>query len=253
MARLRRPLPVLALLMAAGVLVGVAGHEGRETWFQERVYRSPDGGAFRYALFVPRDYSPERPVPVILFLHGGGEAGTDGRKPTEVGLGPAVRARAATFPFLVVFPQAGDRVPATFASWLPDQPDGVRALAILDEVCRGYRTDPARVYLTGISVGGFGAWQIAARHPERWAAVVPVCGLGPKKVAAELRSVPCWCFHGADDGVVPAQSSRDMIEAVRQAGGSPRYTEYPGVGHNAWERAYDTDELYEWLLRYKRR
>jgi predicted peptidase len=188
-------------------------------------------------------------VPVILFLHGAGEAGTDGQKPTQVGIGPAVRTREATFPFLVVFPQASERVPASFGSWLPGQPDAERALAILDEVQRDYRADPRRVYLTGISVGGNGVWHLAAAHPERWAAIVPVCGLGPVTKAAAVKDIPCWCFHGAEDGNVSVEQSRKMVAALRQAGGSPRYTEYPDVGHNSWERAYDSDELYDWLLK----
>jgi predicted peptidase len=240
--------PILAVLLAC-----VAGCARPATGFQDRVFRGPDGRASRYALFVPHAYTPERPVPVILFLHGGGEAGTDGRKPTQVGLGPAIRVREATFPFLVVFPQARDPVPSTHGSWLPGQPDGERALAILDEVRQRYQTDPQRVYLTGISVGGSGTWQMAASHPDRWAAIVPVCGIGPRARAGALKDVPCWCFHGADDGVVPVEFSRGMVAALTEAGGSPRYTEYPGVGHDSWDRAYNTDELYDWLLQQRRK
>jgi predicted peptidase len=237
--------PALALASATGC-------GGPKTGFRERVFRGGEGAAARYEVFVPHGYSPDRPVPVILFLHGGGEAGTDGHRQTEVGLGPAVRAREATFPFLVVFPQARENVPATFGSWVPGQPDGDRALAILDEVQRAYRTDPARVYLTGISVGGFGVWQMAARFPERWAAIVPVCGRSPRARAAILKDLPCWCFHGADDGVVSVEESREMVEALRQVGGQPRYTEYPAIGHDCWDRAYATDELYDWLLSQRR-
>jgi predicted peptidase len=188
----------------------------------------------------------------MLFLHGAGEAGTDGEKPTLVGLGPAARERAATFPFLVVFPQAQDRVPASHGSWLPGQPDGDRALAILDSVEREFGTDPARVYLTGISVGATGVWRLAAAHPDRWAAIVPVCGLGPVTKAGAIKDIPCWCFHGAEDGNVSVEHSRNMVDAIRGTGRSPRYTEYPGVGHDSWDRAYATEELYEWLLKQRR-
>jgi predicted peptidase len=240
---------IRALLTAlAGLLVAAAGCARPTAGFQARVYKGPDGQKAKYSLFVPHGYRPDVPAPVILFLHGAGEAGSDGQKPTQVGIGPAIRAREAAFPFLVVFPQASDRVPATFGSWLPGQPDADRALAILDEVQREFRTDPQRVYLTGISVGGNGVWHLAAAQPDRWAAIVPVCGLGPVTKADAVKTIPCWCFHGADDGNVSVQQSRNMIDALRQVGGSPRYTEYPGVGHNSWENAYGTDEVYKWLL-----
>jgi predicted peptidase len=220
--------------------------------FLDRVYKGPDGVASKYVVFVPHDYSANRPPPVILFLHGGGEAGTDGRKQTTVGLGPAVRAREQTFPFVVVFPQAQDCVPATFATWLPGQPDAERALAILAAVEQEFHTDPTRVFLTGISVGGFGTWQMAAADPHRWAAIVPVCGHVPRTKVATLKDVPCWYFVGADDDVTPVQSARDMVAALKEAGGRPRFTEFAGVGHNCWDRAYDTDELYDWLPRQSR-
>ncbi len=247
MTRPRIAAPALFLVFAA------AGCARPATGFLTRSFRwSADGRATRYSLFVPHGYRPDRPAPVILFLHGSGEAGTDGVKPTQVGIGPAVREREATFPFLVIFPQAREQVPASFGSWFPDQPDALRALAILDEVEREYRTDPHRVYLTGISVGGTGVWRLAAEHPDRWAAIVPVCGHCPLTLAGAVKDVPCWCFHGADDRVVRAQESRDMVEAVRKAGGSPPYTEYAGVGHDSWVKAYGSDELYEWLLRQSR-
>lgn len=238
--------------LAAGLLAAAGCARSPATGFQTRVFHGPDGHAVRYSVFIPHAYNPDEPVPVILFLHGAGEAGTDGEKPTQVGLGPTVRAREATFPFLVVFPQASERVPATHGSWLPGQPDADRALAILDDVCREFRADPHHVYLTGISVGATGAWQLAAAYPERWAAIAPVCGHGPVAKADALKDIPCWCFHGEKDGNVPAEHSRDMVATLRQLGANPRYTEYPGVGHNSWEAAYDTDELYEWLLRHKR-
>src|SRR5207245_2813667 len=117
-----------------------------------------------------------------------------------------------TFPFLVIFPQARYRVPATHGSWLPGQPDGDRAMAILDSLRKEYRTDPGRVYLTGISVGATGVWSLAAAHPHRWAAIVPVCGVGPLTKVSAVKDVPCWCFHGADDGNVSVENSRKMID-----------------------------------------
>jgi predicted peptidase len=237
--------PLLAL---AALSVTAARCTQPATGFLYRTFKGADGRKGQYALFVPHDYSPERPLPVMLFLHGAGEAGTDGRKQTQVGLGPAVRAREASFPFLVIFPQACDREPATFGTWLPGQLDCDRALAILGDVQRVYHTDPKRVYLTGISVGGCGVWQVAAAYPDRWAAIVPVCGVAPITKTDAVKDIPCWCFHGSDDGNVSVENSRNMIEAMKKAGGSPRYTEYPGAGHDSWDMAYATAELYDWLL-----
>jgi predicted peptidase len=240
-------------LLSAILALGAVGCSAPKSGFITRTFKSTDGQTVKYSLFVPHGYAPDKLLPVILFLHGAGEAGDDGVKPQQVGLGPAVRAREANFPFLIVFPQASERVPATFGSWLPGQPDAERALAILEVVQREYRTDPQRVYLTGISVGANGVWHLAAAHPDRWSAIVPVCGLGPVTKADAITHIPCWCFHGADDGNVSVENSRNMINALRKAGGNPRFTEYPGVGHDSWDKAYATEELYDWLLQQKRR
>jgi predicted peptidase len=247
-ARARR---VLFATICAGL--ATTGCSRPTTGFLTRSLTRPDGQVARYSIFLPHGYSADKDkaVPVILFLHGAGEAGTDGETPTRVGIGPAIRAREATFPFLVIFPQARDRVPATHGSWLPGQPDAECALAILDAVQREYRTDARRVYLTGVSVGANGVWHLAAADPKRWAAIVPICGLGPLTKAVALRDVPCWCFHGAEDGNIPVEHSRNMIEALRGAGGRPRYTEYSGVGHDSWEKAYANNELFDWLMQQK--
>jgi formylglycine-generating enzyme required for sulfatase activity/predicted esterase len=215
--------------------------EGK-TGFLERAYRDAGGAEHPYALFVPHDYRGDREYPVILFLHGAGEIKGRGAPPVEVGLGPAIKKREGTFPFIAVFPQA------TRQSWQAGSPDAARALAILDAVCAEYKTDKGRVYLTGLSLGGYGTWSLAAANPERWAAIAPLCAGGDPKDAAKLKGVPCWCFHGDADRTVPVRGSRDMVAALRAAGGDPRYTEYPGVGHQCWNQAYGSPELYEFLL-----
>jgi predicted peptidase len=209
--------------------------------FVDRVFR--DGSEeSKYVVFVPHDYRGDKAFPAIAFLHGSGETGTDGHKQTQVGLGPAIRKQEKTFPFIAVFPQSKKR------NWKASSVDGIRALKILDEVEKEYRIDPDRVYLTGISMGGFGTWSIAMEHPERWAAIVPVCGGGDPKQVDRIKGIPCWCFHGGADGIVPVGFSRRMRDALEKAGSQPRYTEYPKVGHNSWDRAYGTAELYTWLL-----
>jgi predicted peptidase len=200
----------------------------------------------KYVLFVPHDYKGDKEYPLILFLHGAGERGSDGQKQAKVGLGPAVRKQEKTFPFFAVFPQAQ-------RGWGADSADAKRALAILAEVQKEYKIDAKRVYLTGLSMGGYGTWSLAAKYPERWAAIVPVCGGGDPATAKAIKDIPCWCFHGDADKAVPVGRSRKMIEALKEAGAKPRYDEYKGVGHNSWDRAYGTKELYEWLLMQKKK
>jgi predicted peptidase len=240
------------------------GAHVKETGFIPRVHQGPDGKEAKYVVFVPHDYKGDRAYPVILFLHGAGEWGTDGQKQLTVGLGPAVRQREKTFPFLVVFPQSQRQtwgislanvlsIHNILATWSADQPEGKRALAMLAAVEKDYRVDPERVYLTGVSMGGYGVWSLAASQPERWAAIVPVCGGGEPGAARKIKALPCWCFHGEDDKSVAVSASRAMVKALWAAGGHPNYTEYAGVGHDSWVKAYDTDDLYEWLLRHRRK
>ena len=220
--------------------------------FRDLVHKGADGKEVKYVLFVPRghDAKADKTYPVILFLHGAGETKGGQKQPAEVGIGPAIKKREKTFPFLTVIPQAQTR------GWQADGPNAAMALAILDGVMKEYKGDPKRVYLTGLSMGGFGSWSLAAKHPERWAAVAPVCGgvrQGAGETAKAMKDVPCWCFHGGADAVVPAKLSRDLIKALWAAGAAPNYTEYPGVGHNSWDKAYGTDDLYEWFLANKRK
>jgi predicted peptidase len=217
------------------------------TGFLDRVHKDADGREAKYVLFVPHDYDAkgDKTCPVILFLHGAGETQGGSKQPVEVGIGTAIKRREKTFPFITIFPQSQKR------TWRAGSADADRALAILAEVQKEYRTDPRRLYLTGLSMGGFGTWSVAAASPGRWAAIAPICGGGDPLSAEVLRDVPCWCFHGGADPTVPVARSRDMVRALWQAGGHPNYTEYPGVGHNSWDKAYATADLYEWLLAHK--
>ncbi len=124
---------------------------------------------------------------------------------------------------------------------------------MLDEVQKEYKTDPKRQYLTGLSMGGMGTWSVAMAHPDRFAAIVPICGARRHQDRREDQEPAVWAFHGDADTAVKVEGSRDMIDAVKKAGGNPKYTEYPKVGHNSWDMAYGTDELYKWLLEQKKK
>lgn len=244
---------VACLLLCLDMVKSRASADDVKTGFSDRVHKDAEGKEHRYVLFVPHDYKPDKSWPLILFLHGAGESGEDGKKPAAVGLGPAIKKREKTFPFIAIFPQATRPMRGVGRNWFAESDNGKRALAILDEVEKKVKVDAKRVYLTGLSMGGYGTWNMAAKHPERWAAIAPVCGGGDPKDADKIKDLPCWCFHGGDDKVVPAKQSRDMVAALWAAGGHPNYTEYPGIGHNSWDKAYDTPDLYEWFLKHYRK
>lgn len=203
-----------------------------------------------YQLFKPRNIEP--PLPAILFLHGAGESGRDGIKPTTVGIGPAIGKDPARFPALVVFPQASRGY-----GWRGFNLEC--AIAALDDAVNAYEVDEDRVYLTGISMGGYGTWTLALAQPRRFAALVPVCGgldftsgFTIPDAASRIAHIRQWAFHGDADDIIPVTESRAMVDALRTAGGSINYTEYEGVRHNSWDRAYAEPELMPWLLAQRR-
>jgi predicted peptidase len=229
-------------LLSLGVVSGASDAGAMPTGFLDKVYRGNGGHEVKYVVFIPHEYDGKRAFPVILYLHSAGLTGTDGREQVKGSLGEAIRRREKTFPFIAVFPQSHG------GSWQADSVDGKRAVAILDDVLRSYAVDAKRVYLTGVSMGGEGTWSLAAAHPDRWAAIVPLCGGGDPRTATKIKGIPCWCFHGEAD---QPEQSRAMIRALKWAGGRPLYHEYPGVGHNCWDLTYAMPDLYEWLLLQK--
>ncbi|HUQ98971.1 MAG TPA: alpha/beta hydrolase-fold protein [Gemmatimonadaceae bacterium] len=235
-----------------------------ETGFLDRSL-SVGGQTYKYQIFVPAAYTPSQRWPVILFLHGAGERGTDGYVQTQVGVGAAIRQNAARIPAIVVFPQS-----APESSWTGTL--AKVALAALDQTVGEYQTDPTRQYLTGMSMGGHGTWYIAYRNPKRFAAIGVVCGWISSKVwtgrydqvvppdsgeaysafARQLSRVPVWIFHGEIDPLVPVAESRKAFAALKAAGAPVQYTEIPGTGHNAWDPAYGSPGFWEWLFAQRR-
>ncbi len=195
-----------------------------------------------YLVYLPKEYGKDaqKKWPLILFLHGSGERGSDLNK---VKLhGPPKVAEAKNLPFVVVSPQCPD------GQWWKS--DVVATL--LDEVLAKYSVDPDRVYLTGLSMGGFGTWQTAIDYPDRFAAIAPVCGGGNRYLAAGIKNVPAWVFHGQKDKSVPFSASVEMATALRQSGGDVKLTAYPEAGHDCWTVTYDSPQLYDWFLKHKR-
>lgn len=198
----------------------------------------------RYCVYVPDAYDPAVPSPAILFLHGRGEEGEDGWAQVAVGLGPAVMLAPHRWPFLIIFPQK----PRDATGWREHE---ALALGTLEHARQEWAVDRTRIYLTGVSLGGFGTWMIPPHHPQLFAALAPVCGGGDAGDAAALADVPIRVFHGAEDRIVPLRHSERMVAAVREAGGDPSLTVYPGVGHASWDPAYREEDLPEWFLQQR--
>lgn len=226
-----------------------AAAEAGTRGFQNRVYVDAQGAKHPFVVFIPAKDQPGQRPPVMLFLHGSGERGANNIDQMMAGIGPALWKRKAGFPFVVVLPQC-----RADSNWLVDGADAQRALGMLRQVQAEFSTDPDRVVLTGLSMGGSGTWSIAAREPSVWSAIVPMCGRPEAANAAKLAAagLAVWNFCGDKDRPETVKANRDMAEALRQAGAKATYTEYPEVGHNCWDKAYGTDELYTWMLAQSR-
>ena len=248
---------VLACL-AQNFAVAPARARKQETGFLDRAV-TISGKIYKYQVFVPDNWASSKKWPIILFLHGAGERGEDGLAQTEVGIGRAIRLDRSRFPAVVVMPQCLKE------HWWTQSPMDDVAIKSLEAATKEFHGDTQRTYVTGLSMGGYGTWYLAAKYPGRFAALVPICGgvlepnlsrqqspddLKPYTDAAKKigGSTPVWIFHGGDDSVVPVAESRRMNDAMKALGGEVHYTEYPGVNHNSWDKAYAEPELFTWML-----
>lgn len=196
-----------------------------------------------YLLYLPEGYEDQETWPLIVFLHGAGERGEDVNAVRLHGP-PKLIDAGKKLPFIVVSPQCPRN------HWWPLM--GREVMALVDEITEKYKVDPSRVYLTGLSMGGYGTWSIGCMFPERFAAILPICGGGQPYLAGALKDTPVWAFHGDADPVVPLRESQQMVDAVNRAGGSAKLTVYPGVGHDSWTQTYANDAIYEWLLSHRK-
>jgi len=207
------------------------------------------GDSHRFAIWVPPDFDSTRAWPAFVFLHGSGECGTDGERPTRVGLGPELTAHPRRWPCVVVFPQK----PVEDEQW---EAYDALVLAALREAQREFHIDARRVALGGMSQGGHGTWTLGARHAERWTCLVPICGYGETAVIApRVARLPIWAFHGLRDDVVNPDETRAMVEAVRAERarlrlepGDVRLTFYPDANHGSWDSAMAEPDLAAWIL-----
>lgn len=194
-----------------------------------------------YLLYLPKDYDKQEKWPLVMFLHGAGERG-DNLDLVKVHGPPKLAAAGKDFPFILVSPQCPKDM-----WWEP-----IELVALLDDLGSKYKVDADRVSVTGLSMGGFGAWRLAAYAPQRLAAIAPVCGGGEPYWARQFAHLPVWAFHGAKDNVVPQERSTAMVEALKKEKATPKFTVYPDAGHDSWTETYNNPELYAWLLAQKR-
>ncbi len=192
----------------------------------------------KYLLYLPKEYSTNGEYfPLVLFLHGAGERGSDLEKIKIHGL-PKLINEGKEFPFIVVSPQCPEN-----KIW-----DIEILSALLDEIEANYRVDKNRIYVTGLSMGGNGTWSIALAEPERFAAIAPVCGWSLPSDACLLKEIAIWVFHGAKDNVIPLRCSEVMVERLKSCGCDIKFTIYPDANHNSWTETYNNEELYKWFL-----
>jgi poly(3-hydroxybutyrate) depolymerase/lysophospholipase L1-like esterase len=236
------PKPVSAVLVAA---------------YEARTFTAPDGGSIGYRLLKPENYDSAKKYPLVLVLHGSGERGQDNEAQLKYGaalfLKPEAREKFACF---VVVPQCPPNQKWADVDWSSDtpvQPEKVsepmsHVLGALDGLEKEFNIDRDRLYVTGLSMGGYGTWDLITRSPAKWAAAAPICGGGDKTKAARAKDVPIWAFHGVVDKSVKVARTQEMIAAIDAAGGHPLYSEYPYVGHNSWTLAFDEPEFLPWMF-----
>lgn len=246
------------LIVAALVvtLVPFAGFAQDIDGFVAREYRSKAGVKLPYRLYVPASIKRDQVLPLILYLHGSGGAGTDNRKQisggnapgTHVWIEPTMQERHPAFVLAPQIPEGSKWDSSSVVA----SPHLVAVLELLDELYPELRIDPHRIYVIGQSLGGSGVWDLIGKYPHIFTAAVPLCGGGDTEQILSARYVAVWAFHGAKDTTVPASRSREMIDALRTVNSSVRYTEYPDVGHDVWTRAFAEPELPEWLFAQRR-
>ncbi len=225
--------------------------------FEAKIF-SKDGKTIPYRLFVPANYDKTKKYPLVLWLHGSAGRGDDNEKQITGGNTPGATIwtkpeNQAKNPAFVVAPQCpvGEYWTSTNAEL---RPSGQMEMVVelLKDLQKQYSVDADRLYVTGQSMGGYGTWSIIAEYPEMFAAAIPLCGGGNVSKAKNLTKIPIWAFHGDADETVSVEKSRNMIEAIKKAGGNPKYTEYKGIGHAVWVPAFAETELVTWTFSQKR-
>jgi photosystem II stability/assembly factor-like uncharacterized protein/predicted esterase len=234
--------------LVAGGLASLNQSGKTKAEIQRRVVQV-GGKEYNFQVFIPAELAGQQELPVIVFLHGIGQRGAGGVVPTEGAGGALVKHYLEQVPAIIVVPQCRQ------GSYWTDPEMDQMVMQALEQTVREFKADPARVYLTGVSMGGYGVWHLASQHPRQFAALVAICGGSPLQsgerfspIAQKVGQIPAWVFHGADDRVVPVSESRQMVKAMQANHAPVRYNEYAGVGHNVWMKALAEKDLLPWIL-----
>ena len=235
---------VLLIVFAGSALAAETGDVQtgqQECTFEAQITKTV---SLKYLLFLPEGYDGEKKWPLIMFLHGAGERGDDLNQVKVHGI-PKIVEQKEDFPFIAVSPQCPRD------SWWTSEDDALKAL--LDEIVGKYAVDPDRVYLTGLSMGGFGTWGSIVAKPGLFAAVAPICGGGDPMMLEAVKDMPIWVFHGAKDEVVPIIRSEELVNKLKELGSRVKFTVYPEAGHDSWTETYSNPKLYEWFLSHQKK
>lgn len=243
------------MFLGLPLLLGVCAL-GAEDFLAQK-YDPQDGDVLLYRIYKPAKIEEQRRYPLVLFLHGAGERGSDNSAQLRHGVRDILKWSIENDePMIIVAPQCPPRHRWVEVDWGRPDHDMPAQLSrpmqqvfgLLEKLQSELPVDKDRIYVTGLSMGGFATWDIIQRRPGIFAAAIPICGGGDAKLAGRIADIPVWAFHGSRDQVVMPERSRDMIEAMKAAGGAPRYTEYEGIGHNSWNRAYADADVLEWFF-----
>lgn len=249
-----RVLP-LAALAVLGMTTTLLAADAKEQ-FEARTFKG-ESGELKYRLLKPKDYDANKQYPLVVFFHGAGERGSDNAKQLVHGMGNfASDEIRAKYPAFVIAPQCPEGKQWVNVPWSHDKHTMPKdasepmqlTIDLIGALQKEFSIDKSRLYVTGLSMGGFGTWDIIQREPTMFAAAAPICGGGDVDGAKTIVKLPIWAFHGDQDTAVKTQRSRDMIAALKAAGGEPKYTEYPNTGHNSWSATYSDPKFYEWLF-----
>jgi predicted peptidase len=250
--RLRATSPLLFLLI--GLFLQVGCHGSGASIARSTAHFPPGTGFVKYDLvvdgaphqvwvFIPRSYRAEHRYPTILFLHGLFESGSDDGGAITAGLGPVIAKSPDDWPFITIFPQST-------GTWRGNDRERL-AMAALDSVEANWSVDPDRVTLAGLSYGGLGVWEIGAKHPDRFCALVPVASPSDQEAIDRLASLPVWAFNYGGDLIVPSSHSDEMCRQITSRGGNARQTRFPGLGHDCWDRAVAESDVVDWMLQQR--
>lgn len=249
-----------ALVLVVLAVAPLARAADLDKLLEKRTFKQ-GGSSLPYRLLKPDGYDARKAYPLVVFLHGAGERGDNNKAQLVHGVKNFASDEARKkYPCFLIAPQCPSRgfwSNINFRARPPKMgkepaPPGKMVLGLIAEMRKEFKIDENRIYITGLSMGGFGSWDLMCRHPELFAAGIPICGGGDPEAAGKIAKVPVWAFHGDRDTAVPVALTRDMVAAMKKAGGSPKYTEYKGVGHDSWTRTYADPAVMEWLFAQKK-